>query len=318
MSSEHAAPLSAHLNFFATIDRLDSVETRAMASVLGRYSAEFLKRRWITESDYLTHVMVPFLDSEQEVEVEIDHDAAVYRYRSPHHHSRTLQRPLADIMLYALQVETWLTDLASLIGIEERRRSFNQSRVPGHLWHLGDIRIAGTHDFAPVLLARSWSRAPAAEMTAALNDPIWPRAGVVLRHKPDHVPLPRDHVMRGLGEFAQLEGSKDAFDPTAFDRVLRGYVTPDGLPEPAQFFEGKRLKLPHFTEARVLSTKRIRIIKQMWGGEGKPAPIMSWAGVNEIAATGYQSFEDAFGGKAARDDVLELVTRGKYRLRRHP
>ena len=318
MSSDNAASLSAHLNFFATIDRLALVETRVMASVLGRFSAEFLKRRWITESDCLTHVMVPFLDSEQEVEVEIDHDAAVYRYRSPHHPSRTLQRPLADIMLYALQVDTWLTDLASLIGIEERRRSLRQSCVPGHLWHLGDIRIAGTHDFAPVFLARSWSRAPATEMTTALNDPIWPRAGVVLRHKPDHVTLPRDHVMRGLDEFARMEDDQNVFDPTAFDRVLRGYVTPDGLPEPTQFFQGARLKLPHFTASRVLSAKRIRIITRMWGSEGKPAPIMSWADVNEIAATSYQSFDDAFNGKAAREDALELVARGKYRLRRDP
>ena len=155
-------------------------------------------------------------------------------------------------------------------------------------------------------------------MTTALNDPIWPRAGVVLRHKPDHVTLPRDHVMRGLDEFARMEDDQNVFDPTAFDRVLRGYVTPDGLPEPTQFFQGARLKLPHFTASRVLSAKRIRIITRMWGSEGKPAPIMSWADVNEIAATSYQSFDDAFDGKAAREDVLELVTRGKYRLRRHP
>ena len=97
--------------------------------------------------------MVPFLDSEQEVEVDIDVDAAVYRYRSLQQRSRIVERPLSEITLYSLQVDMWLTDMASLIGIEARHLSRNRSCVPGHLWHLGDVRIAGTHDFAPVFVA---------------------------------------------------------------------------------------------------------------------------------------------------------------------
>ena len=318
MSSDGAAPLSAHLNFFAAIDRLARVETRVMAMALGRHTADFLHRRWITQSDYLTHVMVPFLDSEQEVEVDINRDASVYTYRSPQHPSRTVQRPLADIAIYSLQIDTWLTDLAALIGIEERRRPLKRSRVPGHLWHLGDVRVGGTHEFAPVFVARSWSRAPAAEIAAALNDPIWPHAGIVLSHPSDAPVLPNDHVMRGLSEFALFNGNRDAFDPTAFDRVLQGYVTPGDSPEPAQFLQGTRLKLPHFTESRLMSDLRARIIRQMWGNNASPPPLVSWAEVNDIATTGYQSFDDAFGGKAEREDVIECVRRGKYRLRRNP
>lgn len=97
--------MSAHLNFLAALERLPRVESRVMAAALGRCRPTFLQRRWITEEDYLSHVMVPVLDSEQEVEVEIDQDAAVYRYRSPQQRSRTSERPLADIALYALQVD---------------------------------------------------------------------------------------------------------------------------------------------------------------------------------------------------------------------
>lgn len=318
MNSDGAAPLSTHLNFFATIDRLARVETRVMAMALGRHTTDFLHRRWITQSDYLTHVMVPFLDSEQEVEVDIKRDASVYTYRSPQHPSRTVQRPLADIAIYSLQIDTWLTDLATLIGIEDRRQSLKRSRVPGHLWHLGDVRVGGTHEFAPVFVARSWSRAPASEMTAALCDPIWPRDGIVLSHRSDASVLPNDHVMRGLSEFALSKGNRVAFDPAAFDRVLQGYVTPGDSPEPTQFLKGTRLKLPHFTESRVLSDVRAKIVKKMWGSEGRPPPVMSWADVNETVATGYQSFDDAFDSKAEREDVIEYMQRGKYRLRRNP
>ena len=318
MNFENA--ISPHLNFLATLDRLQQINTRVMVSALGPCAAAFLRRRWVTEEDHLTHVMVPFLDSQQEVEVEIDVDAAIYRYRSPQQRSRVLERPLAEIALYSLQVDTWLTDLASLIGIDARRLSARRPCIPGHLWHLGNVRIAGTHDFAPVFIARAWERAPEDEVRTALGDPIWARGGILLRHQRSLASLPRDHVMRALDEFVRVDDGQDVFDASAFDRVLHGYITPSGEPEPLQFLQGNRMKLPHFAESRELSPERAKIIKQMWGVEGRPAPEMSWAEVNgnESVNTGYQSFDDAFGGKAEREDVIDLVRRGKYRVRRNP
>jgi hypothetical protein len=227
--------------------------------------------------------------------------------------------PLPEIALYMLQVDTWLDDLVALIGIEDRHRSTRRIRVRDHLWHIGDVRIAGTHDFAPVFVARAWTRAPEGEMTTVLADATWPRGGIVLGLRPSRiVVLPRDHAMRSLDEFVRVDDGKAVFDASAFDRVLRGYVTPSGAPEPEQFFRGTRLKLPHFSESRELSAERAKIIKQMWGVEGQVAPEMSWADVNRIASTGYQSFDDAFGGKPEREDVITLVRRGKYRVRRNP
>lgn len=311
--------MSAHLQFFAALDRLQRLDAPVMANALGRCMPEFRRRRWIIESGHLTHVMVPFLDSQQEVEVEVDPDAAVYCYRSPQQRGRMVTGPLAEIALYALQVDAWIDDLVALIGIEDRHRSINRVRVPDHLWHIGDARIAGTHDFAPVFVARAWKRAPENEVTAVLADAIWHRSGVVLG-----LPilptagLPRDHAMRSLDEFVRVDDGEEVFDASAFDRVMRGYVTAAGIPEPEQFFRGTRLKLPHFSESRELSAERAKIIKQMWGCEGQAAPEMSWADVNRIASTGYQSFDDAFGGKAEREDVITLVKRGKYRVRRNP
>lgn len=125
--------------------------------------------------------------------------------------------------------------------------------------------------------------------------------------------------MRGLDEFVRVIGGIDAFDADAFDRVLRGYVTAVGEPEPEQFFSGTRLKLPHFAASIDLTEARAKIIKYMWGTEGSAPPVMSWVEVNGAVTvnTGFQSFDDAFGGKAEREQVLELVSRGKYRVRRN-
>jgi hypothetical protein len=318
MSSEDG--VSLHLKFFRVLERLQRIDTTVMADTLGSCASDFLHRGWIAQDGYLTRVMVPFRDSQQEVEVEIDVDAALYRYRSPQQRSRVLERPLAEITLYSLQVDTWLRDLASLIDIEARHLCQRPMRVRGHLWHLGELRIAGTHNFAPVFIVRSWQRAPQDEVRAVLGDAIWPRGGIVLRQGEGglSVSLPRDHVMRGIGEFVRVEAGRDIFDASAFDRVLRGYATPSGTQEPVQFFQNNRLKLPHFETSRELSLERVRIIKQMWGAEGRAVPEVSWAEVNAVANTGYQSFDDAFDSKAKREDVIERVRRGKYRLRRNP
>lgn len=170
---------SPYLSFFLALDNLPRLDASVLADRLGRDYQQFLQRRWVVPAGHLTHVMVPFLDSEQEVEIDVDEDAGRYSYCSPLN-GRTIVQPLAGIALYSIQMDSWLADLAALIGIEERRRSNQICRTPNHLWHLGEQRIAGTHDFAPVFVARAWSRAPQDKITAVLADAVWPRGGVVL------------------------------------------------------------------------------------------------------------------------------------------
>jgi hypothetical protein len=124
--------------------------------------------------------------------------------------------------------------------------------------------------------------------------------------------------MRSLNDFVRVEDGQDVFDASAFDRVLRGFLTINGIPEPEQFLQGNRLKLPHFVTSRELAPERAKIIKVMWGEEGKAPPEMPWAEVNGLANTGYQSFDDAFGGPEARCDVIEKARRARYRVRRNP
>ena len=310
--------MSAYLEYFSTIERVRSVKAHVTATTVGHHRAEFVRRRWVVEDGHLTHLMVPFLDSEEEVEADIDEDAGVFRYRSPQQRSRIVTRPLSDIVLYALRVDTWLTDLCSLIGIEQRQLSQQRTRVPDHLWHIGNARIAGTHDFAPVFVGRLWERAPASETTPVLCDSIWPRGGVLLRHRMSSDKLPRDHVMRSLSDFIRVEDGQDVFEASAFDRVLRGFLTINGITEPEQSLQGNRLKLPHFVTSREFAPERAKIIRIMWGNEGNAPPEMSWAEVNVLANTGYQSFDDAFGSSVARGDVIEKARRARYRVRRNP
>lgn len=311
--------MQVHLNYFDALEWQSQVDSSVLMIDLGWCRQEFLRRRWIKAQGHLTHVMMPFFGSEDEVEVEIDYDAEVFRYRNPMRRSQILENPLADIALYTFEIDVWLADLAALIGIDARHLARHRSCLPGHLWHLGDVRIAGTHEFSPVFVARAWKRACQEQARAVLEDPIWPRWGLVLRQfrlMPLPASLPGGHVMRGLDEFIRVDGGQSVFDASAFERVLRGFVTPGAEPEPTQFLQGNRLRLPHLSQSRVLPHKQAEIIKLMWGVDGRPAPELSWAQVKAKVVTGCQSFDDAFGGKAEREELIAMVKRGKYRLRR--
>lgn len=312
----------SHQCYLGALDRVQRSNWLVLASEFD-YAwcrQEFLQRGWIVQRGYLTHVMAKCYNFQEEVEVEIDQDAAVYRYRNPMWRSQIKQRPLADIALYAFEMDAWLADLAALMGMEPRRQPARRECFADHLWHLGDLRIAGTHEFAPVFVARAWERAKQTRLRAVLDDPIWPRGGIVLRYLHQQRPqiwLPREHVMRGLDEFVGQDNGQDVFDASAFDRVLRATATPSTKPEPVQFLQGTRLRLPHFTQSRVLPHKQAEIVRLMWGVQGRPAPDMSWSEVKAKTDTGCQSFDNAFGGKAEREDVIAMVRRGRYRLRRN-
>lgn len=317
MSSERHT-LSATVAFCDVLERVRSLTSRVDAQVLGSNREEFLQRGWVQTDGYLTCPMVPFGDSMEEIDADIDEDAGVFRYSSPQQRSRKVVRPLSEIALYGLRMDRFLADLGHLMGIETRQVPNQYERVPDHLWHLGQVRIAGTHDFAPVFMGRLWAHADSVDTASLLCDPVWSRGGVMfLQQSPPKSP-PGAHVVRRLADFIRLDAEREVFDAAGFDRVLRGHATVLGVPEPVQFLQGIRLKLPDFTESRELTDAQARIIKVMWGHDGKAPPSMSWAEINRLANTGYQSLDDAFKDRVQREIVIEKVGRGKYRVRRNP
>jgi len=305
-----------HVDFLRLLESLRQPDTPVCASDLGRCATAFIKNEWASPVGHLTHVMVPVLDGEAEVEVEIDEVAGIYRYRSLQHRGRVVSRSLSEIAVFSCNVDQWLVDLAALMGIEQRRLAKNTVRVANHLWHLGDLRIQGTHDFAPIFVGVQLSRSPHDQLARVLGDPVWQMPGVIFVHGMAMQHQKHGHAVRGLAEFCNIESESENWDTLALDRLLRGFANRCEEPEPQQYFNGTRIKLPHFPMSRELAPERARIMKVMWGGSEIQPPILSWAEVNEILGTGYQSFEDALGSRQVRDEYLERVSRGRYRIRR--
>lgn len=310
---------ASHIAFLAALEQAGDLAKPVCAFRMGRCGDDFVQRRWLRPAHaYLTRQMVSFLDGEIEVEVEIDEDAGVYRYRSPQWRSRILTRPLAEIALHDFCIDAWLHDLDEWIGLENADMKV-QARIPYHLWHLGGFRVDKTTEPAPVFVGRHISSASPEALSSVLADSAWGRRGIVLLHKRPSHPLPGVHEARALSEFIGTQEGEARFDSAAFVRVLRSLMPPGASDQRTQYLHGQNLLLPHFEKVVCLSPARARIVKASWGTDGYPAPIVTWEEINISAHTSYQSFDDAFrGGKLRREDVFERIDRGKYRLRRAP
>lgn len=311
---------ATHLAFLAVLEQAGDLAKPVCAFRMGRCVDDFVQRRWLRPAHaYLTRQMVSFLDGEIEVEVEIDEDAGVYRYRSPQWRSRILTRPLAEIALHDFCVDAWLHDLAEWIGMENADVKA-QARIPHHLWHLGDFRVGKITEPAPVLIARRLASASPEALSSILADPDWGRRGIVLMRERSSLPLPGVHEARAFSEFIGPPEGNGQFDSAAFVRVLRSLTPPSASDQRTQYLDGQDLLLPHFETTVRLSPARARIVKASWGTDGYPSPIVTWAEIKIAAHSSYQSFDDAFKDckDMEREDVFDLIDHGKYRLRRTP
>lgn len=310
---------AAYLAFLAALEQASDLTKPVCAFRMGRCAGDFVQRRWLRPAHtYLTRQMISFLDGEIEVDVEIDEDAGVYRYRSPQWHSRILTRPLAEIALQDFCVDAWLRDLAEWIGLETADVKA-QARIPHQLWHLGDFRVGKATEPAPVLIARRLASASPEALSSVLVDPAWARSGVILMRERPPLPLPGIHEARALSEFIGPQEGGGQFDSASFVRVLRSLTPSSASDQRTQYLDGQDLLLPHFETAIRLSPARARIVKASWGTDGYPSPIVTWAEIKIAAHSSYQSFDDAFrDGKLMREDVFDLIDHGKYRLRRTP
>lgn len=112
-----------HSEYLLMLERTRSLEEQLSSDDLRGHAAAFLARRWVIADGHLTHILVPVLDSEQEVEVDVDDDRQTYCYQSPGCRGRVVTRPLADITLYAVNIDAWIGEICDLLEIEPSQRA---------------------------------------------------------------------------------------------------------------------------------------------------------------------------------------------------
>lgn len=316
MSSD--IPLSTWKAALAQLEQLRSLDDHLVGEA-GQQRRALLKGvNWLRADGVLTHIMAPYFDSELETEVEVDHDAAVYRYQSVERRSQAITRPIEEITCYCFEIGTFLDGLAALLGIAER---FASSRlkplVADNLWYLGDVRIADSRAYAPIFFCRYLDRLlknPVA-MHAALSDARFSPGGIVLYFtaRETSVSLPNRHQIRPILDFMVEDGGALHFDLPMLGRVLMGLAT-DVNAQPAAWFDETtgRLKLPHLPEVVTFVGIQKKIIKVFWDARlGVP---LSWAEVKVLSGSTQKGIDGAFGKDVPWCDWIEKVRHGKYRI----
>lgn len=252
-----------HSEFLLVLEHARSLEERLSSDDLRGHAAAFLARRWVIADGLLTHILVPVLDSEQEVEVDVDDDRQTYCYESPDCRGRVVTRPLADITLYAVNIDAWMGEICDLLEVEPSRRARSREVIAEKLWHLGDIRVGRTHRFAPIYLAR---RLPSSdtEWHHALLNAKRPSQGIVLTAHDVDIELPNSHQTCGVERLLVNSGDGIAYDAELLQRLLKGVAA--DADDPDEYFDADtgELKLACMAEPKTFKGKQKGVIAMFW------------------------------------------------------
>ena len=300
-----------HSEYLLALERARGLEERLLADELRGHTAAFALRRWVVADGHLTHILVPVLDSEQEVEVDIDDDRQTYSYQSPSCRGRIVTRPLSDITLYAINLDAWMDEVCKVLEIEPSQRARSREVITDHLWHLGNIRVGNTHRHAPVYLARRMN-ANDQELRQALISAMRPGQGVVLTAHDVHTGLPNSHQTCGIDRLLVNAGDGVHYDADLLQRLLKG--TTADADDADEYFDADtgELKLACVGEPKIFKDKQKNVIAMFW--KARQQQSLKWSDV--VTQTRCQKDPDSvFGTKWSI--WLERIKgqRGHYRLR---
>ena len=298
------------VDFLTALERVRSVDGLVVADELGGQAEKFHARKWIVDNGHQTSIEVPVMDGEEEVEVVVDLDNQTFSYCSPALRGRTITRPLIDVAIFAFNVDIWINEIAQAFCIEPSRQSRKRNLVEGHLWHVGDVRIGRTHQFAPIYVARRLGYCPV-DWRKALLDPIRPGQGIVLTADVGEDELPNGHQARSLKCLLAMEDAESTIDHEILQRLLRG--VPSGGSADEEWFTQStgELKLHGMAKAKMFRNKQKSVIALFWKHRNQPS--LKWSDVVESTQCGKDP------GSVFGNDVwrvwLENVEFSMYRIR---
>lgn len=305
------------LVFISYLDQMDSDRGPLFGRQLRSRTDCLQEWGWIAVRCYYTLMDVEVSDYHTtEVEVTVHEDEGIYTYQDPMNSKNRHTGPIHEVASYNLQHDVFLGHVADQLGIEPRFASRRRVIVENHLWYLGDLRVGRSHAFAPVFWGRGLLKADLKSIQTALSDPAFGTGGVVLSHRELELDLPNDHQLRTFEELMYREDGKEQFDHVMLERILVG-LPRNPADEPEEWFDNKigRLKLSHLEAPVMFEGIQASIIEMFWNARDG-APLTWTSEVKKHSGSVAPTIDKAMGGKARREQFIETVSRGRYRLRR--
>lgn len=300
-----------HTDYLFVLESTRSLNARLMSDALHGLDISFMKRRWMIRDGHLTSIQVPVLGSEEEVEVEIDEERDTFSFRIPGPYSCILTRPLAEIAFYSINIDAWMEDISSLLGILPHLRARQREVIPEHLWHLGNLRVRQSKHHAPIYIARCLKSCQE-DWEKALLDPKRPSHGVVLTARDWKTDLPNGHQACSLDRLLISDAKGASCDFALLDRLLQGIAADAESPE--EYFNEKtgELKLTWMAEPKIFSGKQLKVIAMLW--KTRDQSSVKWSDI-VISTNCNKDPRSVFGKNWETWLERDEGSRGYYRLR---
>ena len=301
--------MNLYAEFLACLEHARNVDVNVVADELRGCAEQFATRRWIIRDGYQMSILVPVLNTEEEVDVAVDEERGTYSYRSPAHPRRFLTRPLEDISTYAFNVDAWLDAIAEILEIENAHRARGRDVIDGHLWHVGNLRVGRSHQFAPVYVARRLAQCTE-DWRKPMVDAVRPGHGIVLTAGEIDAEFPNGHQRCGLDAILIADPDGITCDRDVLDRLLRG--VPVDVTDPEEWFDERtgELNLVHMAAPKVFKGKQKAVIATFW--KAREQASLKWSEV--IERTGCSKDPDSALG-ADWNQWIEKTAYARYRIR---
>lgn len=307
--SRRAAALFLHL-----LERHDQL---VLSRDLLRYRElveEMLDYGVLAFETYASEIMVDVAEGQESVDVEMDKAAGVACFRCPES-GRQLSIPLHEVELYRLKPIRLCATIAEQLEIgDECRRHLETPLLADVFWFIGNANFGGAR--LPVFFARSLSRNLDAILNALQGRPdtaggLLLYSGMALR---DHVTIPGRHFAVSLAEALSTETSSATLMRPYLNQVVSG-LSPDRS-ESLFGFDAKSGELVIRGRKKVFKGIQRDIIAWLWKMRESDEAGFTWAEIGQQANASSRGIDDAFHGKALREEWIERIATGRYRLRR--
>ena len=130
----------------------------------------------------------------------------------------------------------------------------------------------------------------------------------------NHVTFPGRHFAVSLAEALSTETSSATLMRPYLNQVVSG-LSPDRS-EPLFGFDAKSGELVIRGRKKVFKGIQRDIVAWLWKMRASDEAGFTWAEISEQANASSRGIDDAFHGKAPREEWIERVATGRYRLRR--
>lgn len=274
---------------------------------------QLLEHKALVDAGYASHVRVPAFDDEVEVEIEIGTARNCATYRCPETRKRR-DIPLEEARLLQISRDWTSKQISDALAIPEHLKR-NDVLMHDTLWKLGACVL--DRKVTPIFLARALKTRSDEILHALEQQALEPGAVLLSVYSLPLTQLALPHQMHLVTLNDAFVASEDGYSANL--RYLGKLVT--GMPVADKQEDTHTFKWNNDAGELCLAGRKqtffklqAKIINYLWDRRDDESGS-TWCEISSATHAGSRGIDDAMGGKKRREEWIETVSRGRYRLK---